>query len=374
MPLLFDHTSINRLTLKNRFVRSATWEGLATDDGFCTPQLTALMEELAVGQVGLIISGHAYIRPDGQAGIRQLGIYTDSQIDGLGQMTAAVHARGGRIVAQITHAGFFAKTELIGRRPMALSIIHDYGKGRREKMSTAYIQALVADFRAAARRARAAGFDGVQIHAAHGYLLSQSLSPVFNRRRDRYGGSLEKRARLLLEVLDGIRAEVGSAYPLLVKLNCADFIDGGLELADALQIGRRLQEGGIDAIEVSGGTFVSGDLSPSRAGINRQDREAYFREAARRFKETLSVPIILVGGIRSVSLAERLLSEETADYFAMSRPLIREPHLVKRWLAGDRRKATCISDNACLQSGRAGDGVYCVVEKKLQEKHMKRRS
>jgi dihydroxy-acid dehydratase len=368
MPPLFDTTTINGLVLKNRFMRSATWEGAATEDGFCTPRLTALMEALAEGQVGLIISGHAYVRPDGQAGVRQLGIYTDRQIDGLRRMTAAVHARGGRIVAQITHAGYFANAALTGRPPMALSVVRGYAKGKRNKMSAAHIQELVSAFKDAGRRAREAGFDGVQIHAAHGYFLSQSLSPAFNRRRDRYGGSLEKRARLLLEVLAGLRATVGRDYPLLVKINCADFIDGGLELEEALRIGQWLQDGGIDAIEVSGGTFVSGRLNPSRSRINRQDREAYFQKAANRFKETLRVPIILVGGIRSVNLAQRLLAKGVADYFAMSRPLIREPHLVKRWLEGDTRKATCISDNKCFQTGRDGKGVYCVVEENMREK------
>ncbi|MBR9980384.1 MAG: NADH:flavin oxidoreductase [Desulfatitalea sp.] len=368
MASLFDTTTINGLELGNRFVRSATWEGMAADDGTCTPRLSALMEDLAAGQVGLIISSHAYIRPDGQAGIGQLGICKDEQIDELRRMTRAVRERGGRIVAQIAHAGYFANAGLIGQPPMALSAIRGFGKGPRRKMDPDDIQALVADFQHAGRRARDAGFDGIQIHAAHGYLLSQSLSPVFNKRKDAYGGTLEKRARLLLEVLAGLRSTLGRDYPLLIKLNCADFLDGGLELEDALRIGQWLQAEGIDAIEVSGGTVVSEALSPSRAGINRQDKEAYFREAAQRFKQTLDIPIMLVGGVRSVSLAEKLLADGVADYFAMSRPLIREPHLVRRWASGDRRKATCISCNECFKVGRAGEGVYCVVEEKRRRR------
>jgi 2,4-dienoyl-CoA reductase-like NADH-dependent reductase (Old Yellow Enzyme family) len=362
MPSLFERTSINGLELKNRFVRSATWEGLAADDGACTQRLTALMETLAQGEIGLIISGHAYIRPDGQAGLRQLGIYSDEQIHGLRQMTAAVHARGGKIVAQIAHAGYFADPQRTGQPPMALSVIHGYGPGRRMKMDLDYIRMLISDYKAAARRALEAGFDGIQIHAAHGYLLSQSLSPVFNRRTDRYGGTPVKRARLLLEVLAGLREVVGPAYPLLVKLNSADYIEGGLELEDALQIGEWLEQAGIDAIEVSGGTVVSKALSPSRTRINRPEREAYFRQAAQQFKQRLQVPIILVGGIRSFALAELLLEDKVADYFAMSRPLIREPGLVKRWREGDRRTSTCVSDNQCFSPGREGQGVYCVPE------------
>ncbi|MCJ8501872.1 NADH:flavin oxidoreductase [Desulfatitalea alkaliphila] len=363
MPSLFDPITINGLQLPNRFVRSATYEGMAAPDGDCTPRLTRMMQALAEGQVGLIISSHAYVRPDGQAGVCQLGIHRDEQIAGLREMTRAVHAAGGRIVAQIAHAGFFAKADLIGQPPPALTAVRKFGKGPRRKMTPADIQQLVTAFVDAGRRAREAGFDGVQIHAAHGYLLSQSLSPLFNKRTDTYGGSLVKRARMLLEVVDGLRATLGRDYPLLVKLNCADFLDGGLQPASALRVGRWLQDNGIDAIEVSGGTVVSKGLSPSRTRINRSDREAYFRTAAQQFKQTLTIPILLVGGIRSPQSAQQLLDNGVADGFAMSRPLIREPQLVRRWAGGDRRKATCVSCNRCFDAARSGEGVHCVLER-----------
>ena len=335
MSRLFEKTTINGMELQNRFVRSATWEGMAADDGTCTPRLADLMGELAEGKVGLIISSHAYIRQDGQAGPWQLGIYKDEHIEPLLRMTDTVHERGGRIVLQLAHAGYFAHPKLIGQTPLAISNVKGFAKGDRQELSVQDIKRLVADFSAAGLRAREAGFDGVQIHAAHGYLLCQSLSPAFNKREDAYGGALENRARMLLEVLAGLRGALGSEYLVLVKMNSEDFIDNGLTQDESLQVGRWLQEGGIDAIELSGGTFVSGPLNPSRAKISSEDKEAYFREAGKRFKTGLDVPVILVGGIRSFGLAERLLDDGVADYFSMSRPFIREPHLVKRWLEGD---------------------------------------
>jgi 2,4-dienoyl-CoA reductase-like NADH-dependent reductase (Old Yellow Enzyme family) len=229
------------------------------------------------------------------------------------------------------------------------------------------IQAILEAFGAAAARAKEAGFDGLQIHSAHGYLLSQFLSPAFNKRTDEYGGSVENRAKLLLAVLRRVRDDVGADFPVLVKMNSQDFLDGGLTLEDSLKVGTLLQEGGIDVIELSGGTLISGKLNPSRMGIKSEDKEAYFREAAKAFKEALRVPIIMVGGIRSFDLAERLVEKGYADYVSMSRPFIREPDLVKRWASGDLRKAACISDNQCFGPAMAGEGIYCVVKEKQQK-------
>ena len=364
MSKLFETTEIKGMQLANRFVRSATWEGMAAEDGACTTRLVELMAQLTQGGVGLIITGHAYIRQDGQAGPWQLGINKDELINGLREMTHAVHNCGGRIVLQITHAGFFAKYKLTGQTPIAPSHVEGIAKSPRREMTIEKIQDIVETFVKAARRAKEAGFDGVQLHAAHGYLLSQFLSPFFNKRRDLYGGSVENRTRVLLEVLKGIRLAVGPEFPILIKMNSRDFLKGGLTLDESLKSGIMLQQGGIDGIELSGGTIVSGKSGPSRNGIKSEENEAYFKDAAKVFKEKLDVPIILVGGIRSFQLAEQLIREEYADYISMSRPFIREPDLIKRWKSGDLRKAKCISDNQCFASARAGDGVYCVAEKK----------
>lgn len=216
----------------------------------------------------------------------------------------------------------------------------------------------------AAQRAREAGFDGVQLHAAHGYLMNQFLSPLFNKRTDDYGGTVENRYQVLRNVLKKVRSTVGDEFPILIKLNSQDYLEGGLTLEDSLKIGRLLQEDGIDAIELSGGTLQSGKLMPSRMGITNEEKEAYFLEAAKVFKEQIKVPLILVGGLRSLTVAERIVEQGFADYISMSRPFVREPDLIKRWKAGDVRKATCLSDNQCFGPAMAGEGIYCVVEKK----------
>jgi 2,4-dienoyl-CoA reductase-like NADH-dependent reductase (Old Yellow Enzyme family) len=229
MSKLFEPSEINGMTLANRFVRSATWEGMAADDGACTPKLIDLMAGLAKGGVGLIISSHAYVSPEGQAGPWQIGAHDDKLIPGLGAMAAAVHENGGKIVLQLAHAGYFANAKLTGQTPMAPSSVEGFAKGPRREMAAADIQGVVEAYGAAAGRAQAAGFDGVQIHSAHGYLLSQFLSPAFNQRQDECSGSIENRARPLIAVLREIRAAVGKKYPVLVKMNCQDFIENGLK-------------------------------------------------------------------------------------------------------------------------------------------------
>ena len=364
MSVMFEPTEINGMRLPNRFVRSATWEGMAGEDGTCTPRLVKLMGDLAAGAVGLIITGLAYVRQDGQSAPWQLGVYDDRDLEGLREMADSVHAYDSRIVLQLAHAGYFANPKLTGQTPVAPSNIDGFAKTPRRELSQDEIRDIAGSFGEAARRAREAGFDGVQIHAAHGYLLSQFFSPAFNRRRDEYGGPVENRARAALEVLHRIRGAVGEDYPVLIKMNCQDFLEHGLSLEDSLKIGTLLEEGGLDAIELSGGTMVSGKMPPFRGGIKSEDREAYFRDAAKVFKAQLRIPLILVGGNRSFSLAERLVHEGVADYISMSRPLIREPHLIKRWASGDRRKAACLSDSLCFGPAMAGEGITCVVEKR----------
>ena len=368
MSTLFETTEINGMKLANRFVRSATWEGMATENGECTPRLVEVYRRLAEGQVGLIITSHAYVRRDGQAGNLQLGIHEDRLKGGLKQMVDAVHGAKGNIVVQLSHAGFFANAKLSGMVPLAPSPAEQYAKSPRKILTEKDIHEMVVSFSRAAARAKEAGFDGVQLHGAHGYLMSQFLSPVFNKRTDAYGGTVENRARALVETLEEVKRAVGKDYPVLIKMNCEDFLEGGLTLSESLKVGRMLQDAGIDAIEVSGGTVVSGVLGASRPGVKSQDKEAYFRTASKAFKEALEVPIILVGGIRSLDLAEKLVEQGVADYFSMSRPLIREPDLVKRWASGDRSKSRCLSDNLCFEPGRAGQGVSCVTEEKEKKR------
>jgi 2,4-dienoyl-CoA reductase-like NADH-dependent reductase (Old Yellow Enzyme family) len=372
MSKLFETTKLNGMTLKNRFVRSATAEGMATEDGEVTSRLVNLMVELAEGGVGLIITGHAYVTQRGQATPWQLGIYDDKLIPDLRRMTDAVHERDGRIVAQLAHAGILANPKLTGDAPLGPSAIEGLDEVVSQEMTLEEINATVEAFEEAAERAREAGFDGVQIHAAHSYLLSQFLSPAFNVREDAYGGTIENRARMLLEVFQEIRARVGQDYPVLIKMNCRDFLEGGLEIADTLQTGAMLKETGIDAIEISGGTFASGDLMPSRKGIVKEGDEAYFKAEARVFKEKIDLPIILVGGIRSFRIAEGIVDDHSADYISMCRPFVREPGLINRWELGDLSKSTCVSDSKCFRPALTGKGIYCVVEKRRRDQELRK--
>lgn len=363
MLKLFETTTIKTLNLPNRFVRSATWEGLAADDGSVTPRLVDVAVKLAQGGVGLIISGHAYVSREGQAGSWQLGAYSDTLIPGLTEMVKAVHDCGGKIAMQLAHAGSKAASQLSGVEPIGPSIAEIDGKRLGREMNKQDIEQVIHAFAAAAFRAQTAGFDAVQIHGAHGYLVSQFLSPYFNRRTDEYGGTIEDRTRIAVEILDAIRRAVGPDFPLFIKLNSEDFLPHGLTVDDMIKASEILEKAGVDGIEMSGGTFLSGKYSPSRRGKQRPgEPEAYYEAAARRYKKTVKAPLMLVGGLRTIETAEKLVTDGVIDYIAMCRPFIREPGLVNRWKEGDRRPAFCISDSGCFKPGFEGKGVSCVVE------------
>jgi 2,4-dienoyl-CoA reductase-like NADH-dependent reductase (Old Yellow Enzyme family) len=363
MTALFEGTSINGMHVANRLVRSATWEGLADDKGAVTPRLTEMMVELASGEVGLIISGYAFVSPEGQSSPRQLAVYEDRFLPGLRDMVAAVHAVGGKIALQVVHGGCAAQAGLSGLEPMGPSALEKDGKAICRMMATGDLARIVSAFARAAGLAQQAGFDAVQIHAAHGFLLSQFLSPALNQRTDEYGGDLANRARLLLDVVRSVRQTVGPAYPLLIKINSEDFLERGLSRAEAVEVSGWLEQASIDAIEVSGGTMKSPEkFVPVRPGrLKTPEEEVYYREAARQYKQKVTIPLMLVGGIRSYEVAEELVRDGTADYVALSRPLICEPGLVKRWREGDRRRAECVSDNACFGPALDGTGLYCVT-------------
>ena len=363
MLTLFEPAQIKYLTLANRFVRSATWEGLARDDGSSTSKLIDLLAELARGGIGLIMTSHAYVSPEGQAGPWQLGIYSDRFISGLTEMTRSIQTMGGKIALQLAHAGSHASSRLSGLEAIGPSAIEKESGPVGREMTRDEIETVTEAFASAAVRARRAGFDAVQIHAAHGYLLSQFLSPYFNKRKDEYGGSIENRARLAVQVLKAIRKAVGSDFPIFIKLNSEDFLPEGLTVEEMIETSAMLEESGIDAIEMSGGTFLSGKHNPSRRGKpGPGETEAYYEAAARRFKEKIRAPLMLVGGIRTFETAERLVTEGVTDYIALCRPLIREPNLVGRWKSGDRRPASCLSDSGCFKPALEGRGVSCVVE------------
>jgi 2,4-dienoyl-CoA reductase-like NADH-dependent reductase (Old Yellow Enzyme family) len=364
MPSLFDVTTLNAMRLQNRFVRSATWEGMAGDDGFVNDRIIEMYAALAEGGVGLIITGHAYVSKEGQAVPYQLGIHSEDTVPGLNRLTDVVHHRGGRIAIQLSHAGCRAAVGLTGLEAVGPSVMTgDQGQVCRE-MAEYDISRIAEDFAAAAGRAQAAGFDGVQIHAAHSYLISEFLSLCHNKRTDRYGGAVENRARMLIEVIGRIRKATNQGFAVIAKINSEDFIEGGVTVDEMLEVSKLLESTTINAIELSGGSPFSPKYMAHRPGpIRGEADEVYYREAAVRYKQTVSIPLILPGGIRSYSVAQGLVDEGVTDYVSMSRPLIREPGLINRWKAGDTRKATCLTDNQCLTPLRSGQGLYCVVER-----------
>lgn len=369
MATLFEETTINGMAMRNRMIRSATWEGMCKQDGRPTKKLIDWYRNLAQGGIGLIISGNTTVRPEGKQVPGTMGIHTDDFAGDYEDLTSTVHDVGGKIAVQLVHAGGQTDTNNAGRQPLAPSAVQiDQFPEMPAELTKDEINDIVAAFGEGARRAKAWGFDAVQLHGAHGYLINQFLSPLTNRRTDQYGGSIENRSRFLLEVYRKVREMVGADYPVLIKLNAADNLDGGLEIDDAVYAAKKLTEAGIDAMEISAGTQASGEKSPARQKINKPEKEAYHLELARRIKEAVSCPVMVVGGFRSYEVAEKAIEKDGMDYIAMARPLIREPGLVNRWLKGERSTAKCISCNSCFMPGLEEGGIYCVIEKKEREK------
>jgi 2,4-dienoyl-CoA reductase-like NADH-dependent reductase (Old Yellow Enzyme family) len=364
MKKLFEITTLNGMALRNRFVRSATWEGMCEKDGRPTPRLASCYRDLASGGVGLIITGYTFVRPDGKQLPGKMGVHTDDFAAEMRSLTRAVHNEGGKICMQLVHAGGQTTSKVAGRRPLAPSAVKvEQFPEEPEAMSKRDIDEIVAAFGDAARRAREYGFDAVQLHAAHGYLINQFLSPLTNRRTDGYGGTLENRCRFLLEVYRRVRAEAGPDFPVFAKLNGSDNLEGGLDIHDASHAALLLDREKIDAIEVSGGTSASGEKVPVRTKIDRPSREAYNLALGRKIKKAVRCPIIAVGGFRSLEVIKKALVEDDIDYISMARPFIREPRLISRWKGGDLSAARCISCNGCFKPGLKEGGIYCVVEK-----------
>lgn len=369
MSTLFEETTINGMKLRNRIVRSATWEGMCKPDGRPTARLTNFYRQLALGGVGLIITGYTFVRPEGKQLPGKMGIHTDNFADDYLNMTSTVHKAGSTIAMQLVHAGGQTDSANAGQQPLAPSAVQaDQFPEIPSELTITQIQEIITAFAEGARRAKGWGFDAVQLHAAHGYLINQFLSPLTNHRNDEYGGTIENRSRFLIEVYQKVREAVGKNYPVLIKLNASDNLEGGLATQDAIYAARILSELGIDAIEVSAGTPASGDRTPARAKINKPEKEAYHLELAKQIKSAVSCPVMVVGGMRSYEVAEKVVAEDGLDYISMARPLIREPNLPNRWREDDRTPAKCISCNGCFMPGIKEGGIYCVVEKKEQNK------
>jgi len=360
MNILFTPVKIGPVTVPNRFVRSATHEYMADDEGNVSDNQIELYRRLAEGEVGLIITGHAFVQPSGKASPRQTAVYDDRFLEGLARIPATVHRYPARVFLQIAHAGRQTKERLCGCVPVSPSAVYDpVSKVLPRELSGEEIQTLVADFVAAAGRAKRAGFDGVQLHAAHGYLISSFLSPHTNRRTDEWGGPVGNRARVLLDVLRGVKDSCGRGFPAVVKLNSTDFLENGLTVDDAVEVARMLEADGIDGIEVSGGMAEAGRGSVW-PGLRSGADEGYFVENAARIKRAVGVPVFGLGGIRTLAVAEKIVADGRADLVSLSRPFIRDPFLVKHFREGLAAGSECISCNKCFNPR----GIRCAELKK----------
>jgi len=361
MAALFEQSFLNGMTLRNRLVRSATWEGMCESDGRPTQRLIDYYRTLAKGGVGLIISGYTFVSLEGKQLPGKMGIHCDDFEREMPALTQTVHEQGGRICLQLVHAGGQTDSKNAGRQPLAPSAVKvDQFPELPQELTQEQIADIVAAFAAGARRAKSYGFDAVQLHGAHGYLINQFLSPHTNRRSDQYGGSMGNRCRFLLEVYRAVRQAVGPDYPLLIKLTAGDHLAGGLRAEDALIAAKALDAAGIDAIEVSSGTSASGRLSPVRTKIETPEQEAYNLALAMGVKREVGCKVLTVGGLRSLEVAQAAIAAGL-DGIALSRPLIWEPDLPRRWQQGDTSKAKCISCNGCFRPGLKEGGIRCVV-------------
>ena len=261
---LFKPCRIGKLELRNRLVRSATWDATADSSGAVTDNSMALYRALGQGGIGLIITGYAFISPLGQAAPKQYGAHTDDMIPGLRKLAEVAHQDGAKIALQIVHAGINSTyLHRQGITGLAVSKIDAIKRPHRE-MTDEEIEAIPSDFAAAALRGREAGFDAVQLHGAHGYLMSQFVSPLYNLRNDRWGGNAEKRRRFHLEVIKKVRQAVGDDFPMMIKFGVQDDKEGGLSLSEGVETARQMAEKGIDAIEVSIG--VGAAMQGTKAG------------------------------------------------------------------------------------------------------------
>lgn len=361
MATIFEQFDINGMAVKNRLIRSATWEGMCDADGHPTERLINCYRSLAAGGIGLIISGYTYVCQAGKQLPMKMGLIDDSGADKMRALVDAVHKEGGKLCIQLVHAGGQASSASAGCQPLAPSAVKvEQFPEEPQSLSKEEITDIVDAFGEAARRAKEYGFDAIQLHGAHGYLINQFLSPLTNCRDDEYGGSIENRCRFMLEVYGAVRRAVGNDYPVMIKLNGCDFLEGGLSSEDGLFAAKALDAAGIDAIEVSGGTAASGKESPVRTSIEVPDHEAYNLPLAKTINTTIGCPVFSVGGYRSYDVIENAINDGIAAV-SLSRPLIWEPDLPKRWQSGGRDKAKCISCNGCFRPGLKGEGIRCVV-------------
>lgn len=377
MSILFSPIKLGSIEIRNHFVRAPTYLALATESGEATEELIERYLQLARGEAGLIITEHMYVHPLGRTRKYQMGIHTEEMMPGLQKLTAAVHNEGGRIAFELSHAGRQTKRQLIGQTPLAPSrtMMDPIYRTTPREMTEDDIQGAIRAFGDAAERAVAAGADVIHLHGSGGFLINEFLSPFYNHRKDAWGGSDENRLRFLQEIIREVKNRTPAGLPVTVKMNVQD-------LTPKEGITPRLAEhyitwltAGMQGIEISEGTiayaFMHGWLGnvPYREllqdfpvwmrpvawlQLKKMGRECGFREAwlletAKRLKSALAgIPLILGGGLRRIEQMDQIVNSGDAQFVAMSRPLIREPYLVKRFREGKTQTASCISCNKCV--------------------------
>ncbi len=383
---LFRPITIGRLSLPGRLIKTATAETRATHDGFVTPELLQFYIPIAQGGTPLIITGNMYVCRQGKSAPRQLGVDDDDKIAGLRQLTNAVHAHGARMFAQLNHCGRQVVPAFAGlREAVSASAVKELVTGTvPRELTLVEIERVIDAYAAAAWRCKQAGFDGVQIHAANGYLMSQFLTPHTNRRTDRYGGSFDHRLNMLREVFRAIRARVGRDFPIIIKLNGSDDLPlrHGLKTGDLVKIAQSMEAEGADAVEISVGHYESGMPmvhgtfakclhNMTKGGMRYLPffrrwgfrllwpvlavifdvlwprREGFNLAYAREFRRKLSIPVICVGGFRTRAAMEAALGDDGCDMVSAGRPFLADPFFY-RHLRNDEAGPRCLDCNACI--------------------------
>ena len=359
---LFAPGRIGGLGLRNRVVMPAMLTALASPDGGVSEELLAYYAERAAGGVGLIIVESTNIEvPRGEHFLRQLSAGEDRFLPGLRRLAEAIHSRGAAAALQICHQGRYSAPSITGTPPLspAPEPPRDYWP-ESPAMDQADITRVVEGFAHAAARAQRAGFDAVELHGAHGYLICQFLSPLTNRRRDAYGGGPASRARFLVESVRAVREAVGRDFPLILRLSADELAEGGITLEDALVHAREAERAGVDALHISAGSQLSTvPISIAPMSFPPGCLVDYAAAVRRRVR----IPVIAVGRINDPRLAERILAQEKADLVAMGRALIADPRLPAKAEAGETvRIRTCLACNHCIESAiQSGQPLRCAV-------------
>ncbi len=372
---IFSPGKVGPLQIKNRIMRSATFEGMASKEGEVTDQLVQFYTELAEGGTGLIITGASAVDSRQTVGSRCICLNDDSFISGHKRITEAVHAFNAKIGVQLAHNG--RQGSHPSYKPVAPSpIFYKPTNQVPKELNLDEIKVLINKFVAAGLRAYESGYDLIQLHAAHGYLLSSFLSPYTNKRTDAFGGNTEKRTKILLDIYNQLRDTIGRKFPISVKLQVIDGVTDGLSIEEAKKIAEILVEAGYDAIEPSGGLtelqLQTDNAFPSKKVKTRED-ENYFSFAIQELHPLMkNCALIQVGGIRNPVSAEQILLSNNCDIISLSRPLVYEPDLPTRWQQGDLTPAHCISCNSCLIAIFTGQAVHCAVKQKLNRKKQKK--